>query len=119
MRICPWKRFNDIRYSASTMTIKRTDVERVAALARLELDDDELEALTRDCRSILEYFEAIRDVDVEGATPAGALEHAAPTRDDLVEGDISFGFLKVFEFFKWILHENSMVRSFFISMKTG
>lgn len=69
------------------MTIKRTDVAKVAALARLELDDDELEALTRDCRSILEYFEAIRDVDVEGATPAGALEHAAPTRDDRVEHD--------------------------------
>ena len=67
--------------------IKRSDVEKVAALARLELGDDELEALTRDCQSILEYFEAIREVDVEGATPAGALERPAPTRDDRVEHD--------------------------------
>ena len=67
--------------------IKRSDVEKVAALARLELGDDEFEALTRDCQSILEYFEAIREVDVEGATPAGALEHPAPTRDDRVEHD--------------------------------
>ncbi len=69
------------------MTIKREDVAKVADLARLELADDELEALTRDCRSILEFFEAIRDVDVEGATPAGALEHPAPARDDRVDPD--------------------------------
>lgn len=69
------------------MTIKRSDVAKVAALARLELDDAELEALTRDCRSILEFFEAIRKVDVEGATPAGALEHPAPARDDRVDHD--------------------------------
>jgi aspartyl-tRNA(Asn)/glutamyl-tRNA(Gln) amidotransferase subunit C len=69
------------------MTIKRTDVEKVAALARLELDQAELDALTGDCGSILEFFEAIRDVDVEGATPAGALEHPAPVRDDQAEHD--------------------------------
>ncbi|MGD2217022.1 MAG: Asp-tRNA(Asn)/Glu-tRNA(Gln) amidotransferase subunit GatC [Gemmatimonadales bacterium] len=69
------------------MTIKREDVSKVAELARLELNDEELDALTRDCRSILEFFEAIRDVDVESATPSGALEHPAPTRDDRVEHD--------------------------------
>jgi aspartyl-tRNA(Asn)/glutamyl-tRNA(Gln) amidotransferase subunit C len=69
------------------MTIKRTDIEKVAKLARLELDDEELDALTHDCRSILEFFETIRDVDVEGATPTGALEHPAPTRDDRVDHD--------------------------------
>ena len=69
------------------MTIKREDVERVAELARLELGDNEIEALTQDCRSILEFFEAIRDVDLEGATPTGALEHPAPTRDDRVKHD--------------------------------
>lgn len=69
------------------MTIKRTDVERVAALARLELDDDELEALAADCRSILEFFESIREVDVEGAALSGASEPPAPTRDDKVDAD--------------------------------
>jgi aspartyl-tRNA(Asn)/glutamyl-tRNA(Gln) amidotransferase subunit C len=69
------------------MTIERRDVEKVAALARLELEDDELEALTRDCRSILEFFEAIRDVDVKRATPEGALEHPTPARDDRVDHD--------------------------------
>ncbi|UCC82407.1 MAG: Asp-tRNA(Asn)/Glu-tRNA(Gln) amidotransferase subunit GatC [Gemmatimonadota bacterium] len=69
------------------MTIKREDVAKVAELARLELGDDELEALSRDCRSILEFFEAIRDVDVKGATPTGALEHPAPAREDRVDHD--------------------------------
>lgn len=69
------------------MTIKRTDIEKIAALARLELDDEELDELTRDCQSILEFFEAIGDADVEGTTPTGILEHPAPGRDDRIEQD--------------------------------
>jgi aspartyl-tRNA(Asn)/glutamyl-tRNA(Gln) amidotransferase subunit C len=69
------------------MTINREDIEKVAGLARLELGDDEIDALTRDCRAILEFFEAIRDVDIEGATPTGAPEHPAAARDDRVEHD--------------------------------
>ncbi len=69
------------------MTINRADVEKVAALARLQLEDEELEALTRDCQSILEFFEAIRDADVEGAIATGVLEHPAPCRDDRIERD--------------------------------
>jgi aspartyl-tRNA(Asn)/glutamyl-tRNA(Gln) amidotransferase subunit C len=69
------------------MGIDRSDIEKVAELARLRLDEDELDGLTWDCQSILEFFEAIRGVDVESAEPAGALEHAAPTREDSVDHD--------------------------------
>ncbi len=69
------------------MGIDRSDVEKVAELARLRLDEDELDGLTRDCQSILGFFEAIRRVDVESAEPAGALDHAAPTREDGVDQD--------------------------------
>ncbi len=67
--------------------MKRADIERIAELARLELSDEEYEVLTRDCQAILAYFEAIRGVDVEGATPTGALEQPAPMREDRVDHD--------------------------------
>ncbi|UCC47957.1 MAG: Asp-tRNA(Asn)/Glu-tRNA(Gln) amidotransferase subunit GatC [Gemmatimonadota bacterium] len=69
------------------MTIDRTDLEKIAQLARLELSEEELRRLTRDCQAILAYFEAIRRLDVTDAAPAGALENPAPMREDCVGGD--------------------------------
>jgi aspartyl-tRNA(Asn)/glutamyl-tRNA(Gln) amidotransferase subunit C len=69
------------------MSIERDDLEKVAGLARLQLSRDEAERLTRDCRSILRYFQAARDADVAGTRPLGALEHAAPLREDRVDSE--------------------------------
>jgi aspartyl-tRNA(Asn)/glutamyl-tRNA(Gln) amidotransferase subunit C len=69
------------------MTIDRTTIEKVMKLARLELDDTEIERLTRDCQAILGYFEVIRELDRGGVPPAGALERAAPLREDLADAD--------------------------------
>ena len=69
------------------MMIERKDLERIAELARLRLSEEELVRLTRDCRAILAYFEAIRSVDLTEAAPVAALEHAAPMREDRVSGD--------------------------------
>lgn len=69
------------------MTIERSDLEKVAELARLELAEDEVEALTRDCRAILDHFEAVRAIDLSGVEPAGALERPAPLREDRVDHD--------------------------------
>jgi aspartyl-tRNA(Asn)/glutamyl-tRNA(Gln) amidotransferase subunit C len=69
------------------MTIDRTDLERIAELARLQLSEEELRKFTRDCQAILAYFEAIRGLDVTDAAPAGALENPTPMREDSVGGD--------------------------------
>jgi aspartyl-tRNA(Asn)/glutamyl-tRNA(Gln) amidotransferase subunit C len=69
------------------MSTERKDLEKVAGLARLQLSRDEAERLTRDCRSILRYFQVVRDADVAGTRPLGALEHAAPLRDDCVDSE--------------------------------
>lgn len=69
------------------MTIDRSELERIAELARLELEQEELAQLTRDCRAILDYFAAIRDLGVAGTEPWGAQEGSAALREDRVHHD--------------------------------
>ena len=55
-----------------TERLTRTEVERIARLAHLELDDAEADRLTRQLGDILTYFERLREVDtsgVEATTP--------------------------------------------------
>ena len=49
--------------------ITRADVEHVAALARLALTDDEIEALTRELDVVLEHAEELAALDVDGVEP--------------------------------------------------
>jgi aspartyl-tRNA(Asn)/glutamyl-tRNA(Gln) amidotransferase subunit C len=49
--------------------ITRADVEHVAALARLELRDDEVEQFAHDLGVILEHAEDIATLDLDGVEP--------------------------------------------------
>lgn len=69
------------------MAIERSDLLRVAELARLKLSEAELERLTRDCRAILEYFGALRELDLRHVEPWGSAGEAAPLREDRVDPD--------------------------------
>ena len=63
----------------------RADVERVARLARLELDDEEKDVFARQLAGILAYAEQIQQVDTEGIEPTShAPGIGAPMRDDEV-----------------------------------
>lgn len=67
------------------MSITKEQVEHVARLARLELEADELDSIRRDLSRILEYVEALSELDLDGAMP---LTHLAvgqlPSRDDVL-----------------------------------
>ncbi len=69
------------------MAIERSDLLRVAELARLNLSEQELEQLTRDCRAILEYFGALRELDLREVEPWGSVGEEAPLREDRVDPD--------------------------------
>ncbi len=59
------------------------EINRVAALARLQLSPDEAEALLDDIEGILGYVDTLQDVDVEGVEPmASPLEHTNRLRPD-------------------------------------
>ena len=59
----------------STLTV--ADVERIAALAHLELTDEEKQLFTRQLADILSYAEQLQAIDTTGV-PATAHVNAAP-----------------------------------------
>jgi aspartyl/glutamyl-tRNA(Asn/Gln) amidotransferase C subunit len=65
--------------------IDRHEIERIAALARLQLDDNEAAALARDCQRILEHFETIGELDLDSAESSDAAEGSASLREDRVD----------------------------------
>jgi aspartyl-tRNA(Asn)/glutamyl-tRNA(Gln) amidotransferase subunit C len=58
------------------------DVRRVARLARLELTDDEAAVQLRSINELMERFESLRELDVEGIEPTA---HSAPINNVLRE----------------------------------
>ena len=68
------------------MAIERSDLLRIAELARLSLSDAETDRLTRDCQAILEYFETIRGIGTGTDEPEVA-EGPAPLREDRADCD--------------------------------
>lgn len=66
------------------MKLSRDEVARIAALAHLALTDEETELFARQLASILEYAEALRDLDTSGVEPMAYVGGAAASdRDDL------------------------------------
>lgn len=57
------------------MSISIKDVEHVAALARLELSEQEKEQFTEQLNAILKYAEQLEKLDTEGVEPTS---HAMP-----------------------------------------
>jgi aspartyl-tRNA(Asn)/glutamyl-tRNA(Gln) amidotransferase subunit C len=67
------------------MSISRSDVEKVALLARLRLTDDELETITGQLSQIVGYVDQLGGVNTEGVEPmAHAIEVENVFRDDQI-----------------------------------
>ena len=59
------------------------DVRKVAALARLELDDEELRALRDELDQILRYVDKLAELDLEGVPPTThVMDLVQPLRAD-------------------------------------
>ncbi len=52
------------------MKISKQEVENIAHLARLELDDELTETMSEQLSHILDYIDTLKTVNVEGVTPA-------------------------------------------------
>ncbi len=85
------------------MTVDEAEVRHIASLARIELDEGEIEQFTEQFGEILEYFEALEDVPElesdadltnvmrsdevqEGLTQEEALRNAPETEDGYFKG---------------------------------
>jgi aspartyl-tRNA(Asn)/glutamyl-tRNA(Gln) amidotransferase subunit C len=74
------------------MSLTRAEVERIAALAKLELTAGEIEAFTPQLAAILAYVEQLQAVDTTGVTPTAHL-HGQDTafREDEVRPSLDRG----------------------------
>ncbi len=63
--------------------ISREEVERIAALARLSLSNDEAERMATELDTILGYVETLAEVDTEGIAPTShVISLPTPLRED-------------------------------------
>jgi aspartyl-tRNA(Asn)/glutamyl-tRNA(Gln) amidotransferase subunit C len=71
------------------MSLERAEVEKIAHLARLALDEDQIEGLAADLSRILELVEQMNAAGTEGVTPmAHPLEMSQRLRpDEVTESD--------------------------------
>ena len=71
------------RYHRRMASITRADVEHVAHLARLHLDDDEVDRMQEQLSNILDAIETLRDVDTSHVGPtASVIQLENVMRDD-------------------------------------
>jgi aspartyl-tRNA(Asn)/glutamyl-tRNA(Gln) amidotransferase subunit C len=67
------------------MSLERDDVEKIAHLARLAVDEGELDSVTAGLSDILNMVEQMSSVDTAGVTPmAHPLHMTQPLRPDQV-----------------------------------
>ena len=67
------------------MSLDPATVRRIAKLARLHVEEDDLPRLQSELNGILGWIEQLNEVDVEGVEPlAGAASMALRMRDDVV-----------------------------------
>lgn len=67
------------------MTISREDVEYVAALARLELTEPEIQEYTEQLNSILDYATMLERLDTDNVVPTA---HAVPLQNVMREDHV-------------------------------
>src|SRR5262245_16870591 len=63
----------------------RADVGAIAALAQLELDDDEVDLFARQLADILEYANQVQQIDTSGVPPTASvvIGHDADRADEV------------------------------------
>ena len=68
------------------MSITRSDVEKVALLARLQLSEAEISRMTEDLGKILAYVDQLAELETDAIEPmAHAVELSNVFRDDQVQ----------------------------------
>ena len=55
------------------MQFARADIEALAALAQLELDDQEVDLFARQLSGILEYARQVQQIDTNGVPPTASV----------------------------------------------
>ena len=74
------------------MSVDKQTVAKIASLARIKMDDAELERLAPELSKILDWVEQLGEVDCEGVEPMTAvIPNTLRLRDDVVNADPKTG----------------------------
>lgn len=74
------------------MSVDKTTVAKIAALARIKMGDEELERMVPELNGILAWVEQLGEVDVTGVEPMTAvIPNHLRLRDDVVDADPKTG----------------------------
>ena len=72
------------------MRLSAEEVRQVAQLARIGLDDDEVEQMRDQLSNILDHFDVLGNLDTDGVEPTGhSVDVESVTRGDVVEDSLS------------------------------
>ena len=67
------------------MSLDKNDVRRVAFLARIRVEEEDLQPVAEDLNNIIAWVERLSEVDTEGVQPLTSVEAMAmPQREDKV-----------------------------------
>mgnify|MGYP001972730126 CR=1 FL=1 len=67
------------------MSLDKNDVRRVAFLARIRVEEDDLQPVAEDLNNIIAWVEQLSEVDTDGVQPLTSVEAMAmPKREDKV-----------------------------------
>lgn len=74
------------------MAVTKSDVEKIAELARLKFSDEELENFTHQMNDILSYMDKLNELDTENVKPLShPVEQANVFREDELRPSILTG----------------------------
>lgn len=68
------------------MAIDRREVDRIAALARIEIPEAERDRVAAQLSAVLDYVEALRRLDLTDCAPTAFAPVAHPLREDVPDG---------------------------------
>ena len=72
------------------MSLDNNKVKEIAFLARLSIEDSELEQSTKELNNILSLMDQLGEIDTRGAEPmAHPLDFSQPLRNDISKNDIN------------------------------
>lgn len=71
------------------MQTSREKIKHLQRLARLELDDDEVNAIAEQLGRIVEWVETLQSADTDGVPPTGLIAHT--DREHLREDEVTPG----------------------------
>ncbi len=78
------------------MSIDKDTVKHISKLARISLDEDKVESLSKDLTSIMKFIESLNKINTDKITPLTSIINASLTsrQDEIKDGKIRDQILK-------------------------